>query len=475
MKLANRERVDGTRVTIGRRVYYVDGKAKISPRYTAEYRDLDGRQVSRSLGTTSKAQARRMALQIQQELESGIQSAPDTNVKIQHLIEAYFFAVQAKGLAPKTEWKYRADLAKLREYCTSVRIVHARRFGPEDLFRYRRWLYEQGYADKTVQGAVTLAKQLFKWAWRRGMLKEYRLAGTSFPKARARPQPCFTSAQVDQLIEVAEGEEKAAFALMGYAGLRIGEVEQLRWEDIHRGRGRLTMIHVRRGGSTGSTKDKDDRFVPVHPKVAVLLEPIKKDAGPVLRTITERRLLARLKRLCQMCGFDDPQQYKLHSFRHHFASLCANHRVAYRKALAWLGHSSSQMLDLYYHLHDEDSQRAMQALAEASEAVSPIEAGLPIRTAGTSLTEANEGISPAPEMASPREGSLKATGESKIEKPTQLPELQELTETLASGPERAGFEPAVPLLWGTHAFQACPFSRSGTSPFVERPLSGRSR
>ena len=35
-----------------------------------------------------------------------------------------------------------------------------------------------------------------------------------------------------------------------------------------------------------------------------------------------------------------------------FASLCANHRVAHRKALAWLGHSSSEMLDLYYHLHD---------------------------------------------------------------------------------------------------------------------------
>lgn len=46
------------------------------------------------------------------------------------------------------------------------------------------------------------------------------------------------------------------------------------------------------------------------------------------------------------------------------ASLCANNRVAHRKALAWLGHSSSDMLDLYYHLHDEDSLQAMQALAD---------------------------------------------------------------------------------------------------------------
>ncbi len=32
---------------------------------------------------------------------------------------------------------------------------------------------------------------------------------------------------------------------------------------------------------------------------------------------------------------------------------------------AWLGHSSSEMLELYYHLHDDDSQKAMLALANS--------------------------------------------------------------------------------------------------------------
>ena len=83
----------------------------------------------------------------------------------------------------------------------------------------------------------------------------------------------------------------------------------------------------------------------VHPRVASLLGKPKK-SGPVCRAVTERALLKRLKELCAVYGFEDPQQYKLHSFRHYFASLCANHPVAYRKALAWLGHSSSDMLEL---------------------------------------------------------------------------------------------------------------------------------
>jgi integrase len=193
-----------------------------------------------------------------------------------------------------------------------------------------------------------------------------------------------------------------------------GVPRQLRWEDFHRIDGELTMIHVRRGGSRGITKDKDDRFVPVHPKVAEQLSSLRQ-TGPVFRTISERRLLRRLKELCADCKFGDPKKYKLHSFRHHFASLCANHRVAYRKALAWLGHSSSEMLDLYYHLHDDDSHQAMQPLAES-----------------TQIHVANGASDAAVE------DHLRTTGQSTIEKLSQVPEFQELAECLAEGSERAG-------------------------------------
>ncbi len=40
--------------------------------------------------------------------------------------------------------------------------------------------------------------------------------------------------------------------------------------------------------------------------------------------------------------------------------------------------------------------------------------------------------------------------------------------------EREGFEPSVPF-WGTHAFQASPFDRSGTSPKIELFPSARKR
>jgi hypothetical protein len=70
MKLADRERAEGTRVTIGHRIFHSNGKERISRRYSAEYRNADGQQGSESLGTSNKSRALRLALEIQQRLSA---------------------------------------------------------------------------------------------------------------------------------------------------------------------------------------------------------------------------------------------------------------------------------------------------------------------------------------------------------------------------------------------------------------------
>ena len=450
MKLEKRERVDGTNITIGQRVYYRHGRQRISRQYAAEYRDPAGKQHCRNLATTRRAQARRLAVEIQQELERGIEHRSASRMTIQELTQGYYQAMEAKGLALKTLWKYRADLAKLRAYCQQTHVHLARQFTVEELYNFRRFLVEKSYADKTIQGAMVLAKQVFKWGHRQGKLPDYHLGAVSFPKAKAGKQPCFTTDQVEQVLTVAQGEEEAAFALMAYAGLRIGEVEQLLWEDFQFHPGQPAMIHVQRGGSNKTTKDREDRFVPLHPRAAELLEPLRQDHGAVFGSqINERKLLKRIKVLCCQCGFENPRQYKLHSLRHHFASLCANHQVAHRKVLAWLGHSSSQMLDLYYHLHDDDSRQAMLALARSHQ---------------------QQAYSDGQD--STFEGNLRATGRSKIEKLLQIPEFTELTEALSNVTERAGFEPAVREN-RTLVFETSSFSHSDTSPSLPGLPTGR--
>ncbi len=358
-------------------------------------------------------------MEIFNRLQEGRQRVVDAKLKVDELVDAYFDVAKAKDVAKKTEWKYRTDLDKLKEFCRQRRISLAHRFGREAFFAYRQWLADKGYADKTIYGALTLAKQVFKWGFQEGKLRGYRLVAARIAKARAKPQPYFTTEQVELVVANSERAERVAFATLAYAGLRIGELEQLQWSDVQRDRGDLGMFHIRRGGSNGTTKDKDHRFVPIHPRIRPLLDALPRTGEQVFPDITERQLLKRLKETCHEIGLANPDQYKLHSFRHHFASLCANHRVAHRKALAWLGHSSSEILDLYYHLHDADSQAAMKSLADD--------------TFGGTAENAGSGF----------EGTLRAKGRSTIEKKPQAPEIQELVDALCGPTERAGFEPAV--------------------------------
>jgi hypothetical protein len=64
-------------------------------------------------------------------------------------------------------------------------------------------------------------------------------------------------------------------------------------------------------------------------------------------------------------GFADG---RLRSFRHYFASYCANDGRPERMVMEWLGHADSEMVRHYYHLHDEEAQRQMRRLDLLGEA-----------------------------------------------------------------------------------------------------------
>ncbi len=136
----------------------------------------------------------------------------------------------------------------------------------------------------------------------------------------------------------------------------------------------------------------------------------------------ERSQLLRVKRLCGRLGLPNAAAFKLLSFRHPFASLCANHQVTYRKSLAWLGHSDSSILRFYHHRSDSDSQAAMAAVAGDGFRPSAVEVESVVR---------------------PGKGILRAAGQSTTEIGAQNEAGQLVIEPPGRGTERGGFEPPI--------------------------------
>ncbi|HEY7327792.1 MAG TPA: tyrosine-type recombinase/integrase [Gemmataceae bacterium] len=123
-----------------------------------------------------------------------------------------------------------------------------------------------------------------------------------------------------------------------------------------------------------TTKSHRDRTLPIHDDLKPILAgmPRLTDGfvfhGPLggrLKPDTVRNILKRevLPPLAEKfpAKEDDPgiAAGRLHSFRHYFCSMSADHDVPEQLLMSWLGHRDSDMIRHYYHLHQDEARRQM--------------------------------------------------------------------------------------------------------------------
>jgi len=374
MKLFDRQILEGTRprMTIGRRDYRdrTTGHVRIARPYWAQF-FWNGRQHQRPLGTANKDSAIRTAYRLAEQLQKGADIHTKRQMTMDQIIDRYTIFCEARGLTPKTLVKYEGQLKRFGPWCTKNGIRYARSFSQDDLLTYRTCLEKvHCLSPKSIYSETILVKQLFKWASRNGLVEQNPIASLQFANVKSPKQPCFTLEQVELLLSKAKPWMMPILAMLAFTGIRIGELAQLHWEDLDLER---NIVHICRGGSNRRPKDKDDRFIPIHAtRLRPILLRLPRTSELVFRMLNgrpveERRMLKDLKRLCREVGLDRPIQYKLHTFRHFFASYCAQSNMSYKYALEWLGHSSSMILDLYFTMNDKISQMAMNNMTFSTE------------------------------------------------------------------------------------------------------------
>lgn len=159
--------------------------------------------------------------------------------------------------------------------------------------------------------------------------------------------------------------------MLAFAGMRVGELQRLRREDIDLAGG---WVHVRsRPGA--ETKTRESRKVPVHPRLRAALERVPRSAGVWFfaagpsrkhpaggNWINPKRVNDQLARLLGRLDLPAGREagFVVHSLRHFFETLCVNAGVPQRAVDAWLGHHSDKSMGaVYYGLLDADSQAFM--------------------------------------------------------------------------------------------------------------------
>ena len=353
-----------TRVRVGDRVtIYPRGAKRI---WCADFWQ-DGAHKKQSLKTTNKKAAVERAIKLAADLTGGTYHQPPPQVTLRQAVDDYVAYLETEGRARKTVVKYKGVFALFLAYLAGQRVTHLRQVTASHLDRYRAER-RATRSQKTVYCEGVIIKQLWKWARSRKLLTDNPLADVKLNKPPLEPKAGPTLKEVNELLAAAGEPLGSQLAVLALTGMRSGELQRLRPEDIDLTGG---WVHIRsRPGA--ETKTRASRKVPVHPRLRGVLAALSTARRPWLftaaastkfpaggRPLSTKRLNEQFARLAEDLGLPVGREdgFVIHSVRHFFETLTVNAGIPQRVIDTWLGHRSDKsMAAIYYKLSDADSQ-----------------------------------------------------------------------------------------------------------------------
>ena len=332
----------------------------------------EGKQHRPSLRTASKKEARRKAIKLEAELIDGRFQERRETPTIDEAISTYEKHLRTEGRAEKTLVKYAKVFERVRALAKRRKVTKLSQVGLPFMDAYRSMRVDDGAAPKTVYTESVILRQLVKFAHSRGMLAKDPLQGCKLAKPKPTPQPCWTMDQVETILSACKDAYRPVFTLLAETGMRINELAHLGWDDVDETR----EVFLIRPKDDWKPKSGDQRAVPISARAAAVLRKLPRHTRWVVtapptkqhpgsdRPVSDRRALAALKRVLKRLHLPG----HLHTFRHAFISNALTKGVPEAVVRSWVGHVDEEILKLYTHVADQQSQEAMARLNKANEA-----------------------------------------------------------------------------------------------------------
>lgn len=179
------------------------------------------------------------------------------------------------------------------------------------------------------------------------------------PKSRDPERAFMSAVEVAALARTrcANEQVKAAFMFSCFTGLRISDIETLRWEDIKDGDGRKYI-------SITMKKTGEPITVPVIAEAENWL-PVKQGNGIVFRLPKRSNIWLNLKKWAALAGIE--KNVSFHTARHTFATLLITSGADLYAVSKLLGHSDIKVTQIYAKLVDSRKVEAMEKLSRSMQ------------------------------------------------------------------------------------------------------------
>ena len=242
---------------------------------------------------------------------------------------------------------------------------------------------EQGLSQKSIKDILIVLKMILRFAVKQGFV-QHREIDVKFPTERERQElEVLSRSSQKQIMEYVQSH--FTFMNLGIyiclcAGLRIGEVCALVWDDIDVESGVINVsktiqrIYVIEGGEKhteviiDTPKSKNSiREIPIARDLLKMIKPFKKVVNGSFYVLTNsdqptepRTYRNYYKRLMEQLNMP---KLKFHGLRHSFATRCIESKCDYKTVSVLLGHSNiSTTLNLYVHPNMEQKKKCVEQM-----------------------------------------------------------------------------------------------------------------
>jgi integrase/recombinase XerD len=274
-----------------------------------------------------------------------------------------FLALLAARCSPRTVDAYRRDLADLARFVGRSPASASR----QELEAWAADLRGRGLASTTIARRLAAARTLYRHLVLLGTCADNPAAEVELPRRRRRLPRTLSPAEVERLVEAANGvspralRDRALVELLYGAGLRVSEAVSL-----DRGRVDLSERLVRPLGKGGK-----ERLVPLGREAAEALRRYLSRGRPFLDRrhrpelflnaqggpLTRAGAFLILRRLAEKAGLD-PARVHPHLLRHSFATHLLEGGADLRSVQEMLGHADLATTELYTHVSDRRRREA---------------------------------------------------------------------------------------------------------------------
>jgi integrase len=329
---------------------------------------LQAAQDAISRGSASEAQLRNIINQTMVKVTGQDVAMPTVREWLQQWLDG-----KEGANARNTLTRYRQSVADFLAFLGQRADGRLESIRQRDVIEFRKHLREQGKSPVTINLVVSrIIAAPFRQAFNQGLIRHNPMAG--IPRLSERGgerKQAFTVEQVRKLLAAAGGEWKGAILAAYTTGARLGDVANLRWQDIDFDNDVITFIQG---------KTQSEAVIGLHPDFEAHLKSLGAQTGPIFPSLAGRPISGRnglsadFVRIMEKAGIESTKirerqgkggrsvrALSFHSFRHGAASHVFTSKLIEQAQKHVTGHTRGDTLKRYTHV-DLDAVKAASTL-----------------------------------------------------------------------------------------------------------------